>query len=174
MNLLSSFKKIKAFVLDVDGVLTDSSVLVMDDGQLVRRMNIKDGYALQLAVKQNYLICVISGGASPAVKLRLEKLGIADVFLGVKDKKEVLLRFVTEHNLNWEQVLYMGDDIPDFEVMQMAGIACCPFDAVAEIRRISHYISPKTGGEGCVRDVIEKVLKLNSNWENDTAIQSKI
>lgn len=174
MNVLPSFKKIKAFVLDVDGVLTDSSVLVMDDGQLVRRMNIKDGYALQLAVKQGYFICVISGGASPAVKLRLEKLGISDVSLGVRNKKDELLRFATEHNLKWEEILYMGDDIPDFEVMQMAGLACCPFDAVTEIRQISHYISPITGGEGCVRDVIEKVLKLNGHWHNDTAIQSKI
>ncbi len=174
MNVLPAFKKIKAFVLDVDGVLTDSSVLVMDDGQLVRRMNIKDGYALQLAVKQGYLVCVISGGASPAVKLRLEKLGVGDVSLGVKNKKDVLIRFVTEKNLKWDEVLYMGDDIPDYEVMQMVGLACCPTDAVAEIRQISKYISPVSGGEGCVRDVIEKVMKLNGHWHNDTAIQSKI
>lgn len=174
MNVLPSFKNIKAFVLDVDGVLTDSSVLVMDDGQLVRRMNIKDGYALQLAIKQGYLVSVISGGTSQAVKMRLEKLGVTDVSLNVKSKKDVLLRYVQENGLMWEQVLYMGDDIPDLEVMQMAGLACCPFDAVPEIRQISHYISSKTGGEGCVRDVIEKTLKLNGHWLNDTGIQSKI
>ena len=174
MNVLPLFKNIKAFVLDVDGVLTDSSVLVMDDGQLVRRMNIKDGYALQLAIKQGYRICVISGGTSQAVKGRLEKLGVTDVSLNVKSKKDVLLRYVQENELKWEEVLYMGDDIPDLEVMKMAGLACCPFDAVAEIRQISHYVSPKTGGEGCVRDVIEKTLKLNGHWQEDTNIQSKI
>ena len=174
MSVLPSFKNIKAFVLDVDGVLTDSSVLVMDDGQLVRRMNIKDGYALQLAIKQGYFICVISGGTSQAVKLRLEKLGVNDVFLNIKSKKDVLVRFVQEKGLKWEEVLYMGDDIPDLEVMQMVGLACCPYDAVAEIRQISHYVSPITGGEGCVRDIIEKTLKLNGHWHNDTGIQSKI
>ena len=174
MNILPSFKAIKAFVLDVDGVLTDSSVLVLDDGQLVRRMNIKDGYALQLAIKKGYHIIVISGGTSKAVELRLQKLGISEIYFDVKNKKEVLLKSVTDLNLLWEEVLYMGDDIPDFEVMQMAGLACCPNDAVPEIRQISHYVSPISGGEGCVRDVIEKTLKLNNHWLNDTTVQSRI
>lgn len=174
MNILPSFKAIKAFVFDVDGVLTDSSVLVLDDGQLVRRMNIKDGYALQLAIKKGYHVIVISGGNSEAVKLRLQKLGITDIYLDVKNKKDILLKAVTQLNLLWEEVLYMGDDIPDFEVMQMAGLACCPNDAVPEIRQISHYISAISGGEGCVRDVIEKTLKLNNHWVNDTTVQSKI
>lgn len=174
MNILPLFKNIKAFVLDVDGVLTDSSVLVFDDGQLVRRMNIKDGYALQLAIKKGYRILIISGGNSEAVKIRLQKLGIFDIHINIKDKKEVLLNFVKETNLLWEEILYMGDDIPDMEVMQMAGLACCPHDAVPEIRHISHYVSPVTGGEGCVRDVIEKTLKLNGQWHNDTSVQSKI
>jgi 3-deoxy-D-manno-octulosonate 8-phosphate phosphatase (KDO 8-P phosphatase) len=173
MNLLASFKPVKLFVLDVDGVLTDGSLLVLNDGQMARRMNIKDGYALQLAIKKGYLVLVISGGNSEAVKLRLEKLGIADVHMNVTNKKEVLASFVSRHHLLWEEVLYMGDDIPDYHTMQMAGIACCPVDAVAEIKTISHYISPLKGGEGCVRDVIEKVLKLNDHWNFDETIASK-
>lgn len=168
MNVLTDFKNIKAFVLDVDGVLTDGSLLLLDDGQMARRMNIKDGYALQLAIKKGYHILIISGGSSDAVKLRLQKLGVVEVFMGVTDKKDVLLKFVTTHNLGWPQVLYMGDDIPDLLPMQMAGLACCPADAVGEIKNISQYISPVNGGYGCVRDVIEKVLKLHNNWNDET------
>ena len=173
MNVLPIFKKIKAFVLDVDGVLTDSSILVLDDGQQTRRMNIKDGYALQLAIKKGYKVLVISGGTSEAVKVRLQKLGVQDVHLGIQDKKETLLQYVQQHGLLWEEILYMGDDIPDLQVMKMAGLACCPADAVAEIRQISHYVSPVSGGEGCVRDVIEKVLKLNDHWSHDNDITAK-
>lgn len=167
MNVLSHFKNIKLFVLDVDGVLTDGSLLLLDDGQMARRMNIKDGYALQLAIKKDYRILIISGGHSEAVKMRLKKLGLIDIFLGALDKKETLLKYVAAHNLTWQQVLYMGDDIPDLSPMQMAGLACCPADAVAEIKSISHYISPVNGGYGCVRDVIEKVLKLNNHWNDE-------
>lgn len=173
MNVLPVFKKIKAFVLDVDGVLTDSSVLVLNDGQMARRMNIKDGYALQLAIKKGYKVLVISGGTSDAVMMRLNKLGVMNVHLDVWDKKTILIEFVEKHELRWEEVLYMGDDIPDLQVMQMAGLACCPADAVPEIRQLSHYVSPIAGGEGCVRDVIEKVLKLNDHWHHETTIPSK-
>jgi 3-deoxy-D-manno-octulosonate 8-phosphate phosphatase (KDO 8-P phosphatase) len=173
MNLLAAFKPIKVFVLDVDGVLTDGNLLVLNDGQMARRMNIKDGYALQLAVKKGYKILVISGGNSGAVQNRLEKLGITDVFMNAAGKKEILAEYVRRHNFLWPQVLYMGDDIPDFAPMQMAGLACCPSDAAAEIKVISHYISPLKGGEGCVRDIIEKVLKLNNHWNNDESIPSK-
>jgi 3-deoxy-D-manno-octulosonate 8-phosphate phosphatase (KDO 8-P phosphatase) len=173
MNILPVFKNIKAFVLDVDGVLTDSSVLVFDDGQMVRRMNIKDGYALQLAIKKGYKVLVISGGTSNAVKVRLAKLGVNDCHLNVTNKKDVLLQYVQQHGLLWDEVLYMGDDIPDLEVMQMAGLPCCPADAVPEIRQVSKYVSPVPGGEGCVRDVIEKVLKLNDQWNADTEIAAK-
>jgi 3-deoxy-D-manno-octulosonate 8-phosphate phosphatase (KDO 8-P phosphatase) len=173
MNLLSLFKSIKLFVLDVDGVLTDGSLLVLNDGQMARSMNIKDGYALQLAIKKGYKILVISGGVSDAVKNRLEKLGISDISMNVVDKKDVLLSYVTGHGLNWPEVLYMGDDIPDMVPMQMAGLACCPFDAVPEIKALSHYISPLNGGKGCVRDVIEKVMKLNNDWNDDGSTASK-
>jgi 3-deoxy-D-manno-octulosonate 8-phosphate phosphatase (KDO 8-P phosphatase) len=173
MNLLSLFKSIKLFVLDVDGVLTDGSLLVLNDGQMARSMNIKDGYALQLAIKKGYKILVISGGVSDAVKNRLEKLGISDISMNVVDKKDVLLSYVTGHGLNWPEVLYMGDDIPDMVPMQMAGLACCPFDAVPEIKALSHYISPLNGGKGCVRDVIENVMKLNNDWNDDGSTASK-
>ena len=173
MNVLAAFKPIKLFVLDVDGVLTDGSLLLLNDGQMVRRMNIKDGYALQLAIKKGYHILVISGGNSDAVKLRLQKLGVSNVFMAVLDKKTVLQQYMNEHKISQQQVLYMGDDMPDIGVMQMAGLACCPADAVAEIRDISNYISPLKGGEGCVRDVIEKVLKLNAHWNDDGSTPSK-
>jgi 3-deoxy-D-manno-octulosonate 8-phosphate phosphatase (KDO 8-P phosphatase) len=173
MNLLSLFKSIKLFVLDVDGVLTDGNLLVLNDGQMARSMNIKDGYALQLAVKKGYRVLVISGGNSDAVKNRLEKLGITEVSMNVVRKKEVLANYVTEHGLHWPEVLYMGDDIPDLVPMQMVGLACCPNDAVPEIKALSQYISPIDGGRGCVRDVIEKVMKLNNHWNNDEDITSK-
>lgn len=173
MSILASFKPIKLFVLDVDGVLTDGSLLILNDGQMARRMNIKDGYALQLAIKKGYLILVISGGNSEAVKTRLQKLGIEDVWMNVTDKKDLLLQYVTKQHLLWSQVLYMGDDIPDYSCMQMAGLACCPADAVPEIKVIAQYISPLNGGEGCVRDIIEKVLKLNDHWNDDGFTASK-
>lgn len=173
MNLLATFKPVKLFALDVDGVLTDGSLLVMNDGQLVRRMNIKDGYALQLAVKKGYHVLVISGGNSDAVKMRLDKLGVKEVFMAVLNKKEVLQQYMQQHNIQKNEVLYMGDDMPDIGVMQMAGLPCCPADAVAEIKDICTYISPIKGGEGCVRDVIEKVLKLNAHWNDDGSTPSK-
>ena len=173
MNVLTSFKNINTFVLDVDGVLTDGSLLLLEDGQMARRMNIKDGYALQLAIKKGYHVLVISGGNSDAVKLRLQRLGVVEVFMNVTDKKEILLQYISKYELKWEQVLYMGDDIPDLVPMQMAGLPCCPADAVPEIKSIAHYISPVNGGYGCVRDVIEKVLKLNAHWDTDSNIPSK-
>jgi 3-deoxy-D-manno-octulosonate 8-phosphate phosphatase (KDO 8-P phosphatase) len=173
MNILSSFKKIKAFVLDVDGVLTDGSLLILEDGQMARRMNIKDGYALQLAIKKGYRILVISGGSSDAVKLRLQKLGVVEVYMNVTSKKEVLLEYMSKYELSPEQVLYMGDDVPDIESMQLVGLPCCPADAVPEIKALSQYVSRINGGYGCVRDVIEKVLKLNDHWNLDSSIPSK-
>ena len=173
MNILTNFKSINTFVLDVDGVLTDGSLLLLDDGQMARRMNIKDGYALQLAIKKGYHILIVSGGNSEAVKLRLQRLGVVEIFMNVTDKKAILLEYISKNKLKWEQVLYMGDDIPDMIPMQLAGLACCPADAVPEIKNLSHYISPVNGGYGCVRDVIEKVLKLNGHWNNDSTIASK-
>ncbi|MFN8243484.1 MAG: HAD hydrolase family protein [Ferruginibacter sp.] len=168
-----SFQPITTFVFDVDGVLTDGSLLILNDGSWARTMNIKDGYALQLAVKKGYRVVVISGGSSEAVKERLHKLGITDVFMPATDKKQILAAYASRHGLRREQILFMGDDMPDYEVMQLAGLPCCPADAVPEIKQLSVYISPLEGGKGCVRDVIEKVLKLNNHWDADTAITAK-
>jgi len=172
MNILPAFKGIRLFVLDVDGVLTDGSLILMDNGEMARKMNIKDGYALQLAVKKGYDVLVISGGSSEAVRKRLEKLGVKHIHLSVKNKKELLLKYTSEHNVEWSQVLYMGDDIPDVLPMQMAGLACAPADAVPEVRSVAHYISPLSGGTGCVRDVIEKVMKLNGDWNDHPEVSS--
>ena len=171
--MLEKFKSIKTFVFDVDGVLTDGSLLILQDGQMARVMNIKDGYAFQLAIKKGYRVVIISGGTSDAVGQRLEKLGVTDCFLKVDNKKEKLLAYVAQHQLNLDEVLFMGDDIPDYIPMQLTGLPCCPADAVAEIKQISQYISPVEGGKGCARDVIEKVLKLNGHWDLDTAVAAK-
>src|SRR5258708_2071361 len=173
MSILEKFKSIKTFVFDVDGVMTDGGVQVFDTGEQLRTMNTKDGYCLQLAVKKGYRILVISGGSSEGVRLRLKKLGIDDVFLSVENKLEKLREYAREHGLEEKDMLYMGDDIPDYGVMKQVGLACAPADAAPEIRHIAAYISSFSGGHGCVRDVIEKVLKLNGQWELDTSLSSK-
>ena len=173
MNVLELFKNITTFVFDVDGVLTDGNLLVLPDGLMARRMNIKDGYALQLAIKKGYRVVIISGGASDQVRGRLLRLGVKDVWMQVEEKKSVLENFMKEAKLEPVEVLYMGDDIPDYDVMRSAGLPCCPADAAVEIKQISRYISPLAGGTGCARDVIEKVLKLRGDWIKDTHIKSQ-
>jgi 3-deoxy-D-manno-octulosonate 8-phosphate phosphatase (KDO 8-P phosphatase) len=173
MNVLELFKRITTFVFDVDGVLTEGNLIVLPDGLMARRMNIKDGYALQLAVKRGYNVIVISGGASPEVKERLNKLGVANVWMQVNDKKNVLQNFVRENNLQQAEILFMGDDIPDYEAMNLVGLPCCPSDAAVEIKEISKYISPLPGGVGCAREVIEKVMKLRGDWKLDTHVKSQ-
>ncbi len=172
MNVLELFKPITTLALDVDGVLTDGTLLILPDGLMARRMNIKDGYGLQLAVKKGYHVVVISGGNSFEVKDRLIKLGVTEVYMQVKNKVEVLSAFIYQNNLSWSEVLYMGDDIPDLEVMSKVALPCCPKDAVQEIRSISKYISHLDGGFGCGRDVIEKVMKVRGDWSDDTLIRS--
>ncbi|MBZ5856209.1 KdsC family phosphatase [Flavihumibacter profundi] len=173
MSLLPRFKEISTFVFDVDGVLTDGTLWIYDDGQMVRRMNIKDGYALQLAIKKGYRVLVISGGTSEAVKQRLFKLGIQDVYLKVENKTEVLEQYCQQNKIPRTEVLYMGDDIPDYAVMKQAGLCCAPADAAVEIKHIAHYISRIRGGQGCVREIIEKVMKLRGDWDIDTTVSSK-
>lgn len=168
MNILESFRPIKTFVFDVDGVMTDGTLQLLENGELSRKMYIRDGYALQLAVKQGYRIVVISGGNSGMVVRRLRSLGVRDLFMGVTDKQSVLADYLEENDLKAEDALYMGDDIPDYGAMEMVGLPACPRDAAREIKAISKYISPIAGGCGCVRDVIEKVLKLNGNWKEET------
>lgn len=167
------FKKISTFVFDIDGVLTDGMVLVLENGLQARRMNIKDGYALQLAVRKGYRVLVISGAALSPVIDRLNKLGIKEVHMGVEDKRKFLSQFMATHKLDASEVLYMGDDMPDLEVLSIAGLAACPSDAVSEVKAISHYVSPLPGGHGCARDVIEKVLKARNHWHHSENIASK-
>ena len=171
--MLSLFKTITTFVFDVDGVLTDGTLFLFPGGEMVRRMNIKDGYALQLAVKKGYHVVIISGGFSELVKERFEKLGISKVYMNIHDKQQVLEQYMAEHAILKEQVLFMGDDIPDLEVMTMAGLPCCPNDACTEVKAASLYISPLKGGMGCGRDVIEKVMKLQDNWHHTKTVVSK-
>jgi len=163
-NPLSHFSKIKAFVFDVDGVMTAGTVLVSEAGDLLRTVSIRDGYAVQLAIKLGYRVAIITGGASAGVQKRFAKLGVTDYYSGVQSKKEVYLAYLERHGLQSDEVLYMGDDIPDYEVMKLAGLAAAPADACPEILSVSHYVSSQSGGNGCVRDVIERVLKLNGSW----------
>lgn len=173
MNILHLFKPIKTFVFDVDGVLATDTMVILPGGDMARNMNSKDGYALQLAVKKGYRVVIISGGVSEAVRQRFNRLGVTDVFLGVHNKREVLIKYVQEYQLQWPEIIFMGDDIPDYVAMQLVGLPCCPADAVPEIKQISRYISGLEGGKGCGRDVIEKVLKLNGHWDMDTTVASK-
>ena len=173
MNLLDQFKKIKTFVFDIDGVLTDGTVIVFSGDQQLRRMNIKDGFALQMAVIKGYNVVIISGGNSEPVKERLALLGVVDVYMSVHDKKSFLQQYLIKIKQEWDEVLYMGDDLPDLELIQIAGIGACPADAVSEIREVAKYISPLPGGSGCARDVIEKVLRQNDDWHFTTTVASR-
>ena len=160
-------KKIRALAFDVDGVLSTNNVVLMEGGQPCRTANIKDGYALQLAVKRGLKLAIITGGKSQAVLTRYEGLGIKDVFLGVAVKIKKYEEWLKTNHLSHEEVIYMGDDIPDYEVMRQCGCPCCPADAATEIRQISTYVSPRDGGMGCVRDVVEQVLRAQGKWMTD-------
>ena len=153
----------------MDGVLTDGSVLINENGDHLRIMNIKDGYALQHAVKSGLNVAIISGGTSEGARMRFEKLGLTEIHLGVPNKVGKLNEVVKNFGVTLENVLYMGDDIPDYKVMEMAGIAACPADAAHEIRHIADYISKKDGGRGCVREVLEMILRLKGKWMTEQA-----
>lgn len=164
-NFKEKLNHIKTFLFDVDGVLTNGSVLVMENGELVRNFNSKDGFALQLAIKKGYRIAIITGGNSQAVKQTLHSLGIEDIFLSQSDKLQCYKDYINEHDLKEEEIVFMGDDLPDYEVMKRVGIAACPNNAAHEIKQISIYISNRNGGEACVRDIIEQVMRCQGTWE---------
>ena len=161
------FNDVNTFIFDVDGVLTNGIVTVFPNGELVRQMNIKDGYALKAAVKAGYRVCIISGGKNEGVRSRLEGLGITDIYLGAHTKINQCNELVKKYDLKPKNVLYMGDDIPDLPVMEKVGIPCCPSDAVRELQAISVYISDKKGGEGCARDVIEQIMRVQQKWHDN-------
>lgn len=158
---------ISTLMFDYDGVLNDGQVYLIKDEEPLRTIHVKDGYALQHAVKQGLRIVIISGGSSESVRVRLNKSGISEVFLGVHDKLTFFNEYIAKHKIDVNEVSYMGDDIPDFPVMKVVALPCCPADASNEIKNISLYISNKNGGAGCVRDIIEQVLKVKNKWFND-------
>lgn len=172
-NPLQYFATIKAFVFDVDGVLTNGNLIILPDGVMARTMNVKDGYALQLAIKKGCKVAIISGGNSIEVAQRVKLLGIEDVYMNVLNKVEALDNFINKHQLNKNEILFMGDDMPDIDVMVEVGLPCCPADAVDEIKSISKYISHLNGGCGCARDVIEKTLKLANRWQPIDGVTSR-
>jgi 3-deoxy-D-manno-octulosonate 8-phosphate phosphatase (KDO 8-P phosphatase) len=156
--------KITTFIFDIDGVLTDSSVHITPTGEMLRVMNIRDGFAMKAALESGYNVCIISGGSNEGVRIRLRNLGITDIHLGTPDKVETFKEYTELYQIKPENVLYMGDDIPDYHVMQLVGLPTCPQDASPEIKAISNYISHVNGGKGAVRDVIEQVMKVQGKW----------
>ena len=155
---------ITTFIFDVDGVLTDGSVHITPTGELLRVMNIRDGFAMKAAIESGYNVCIISGGNNEGVRIRLQNLGIADIHLASPDKVKTFNDYTELYSIDPEKVLYMGDDIPDYHVMQLVGLPVCPQDASAEIKAISKYISHKKGGKGAVREMIEQVMKVQGKW----------
>ena len=155
---------ITTFVFDIDGVLTDSSVHVSQNGEMLRIMNIRDGFAMKAAIESDYNVCIISGGSNEGVRIRLQNLGIREIHLGSSDKVTTFKEYCEKYNINPQHVLYMGDDIPDYHVMKLVGLPTCPQDAVSEIKAISKYISHVNGGKGAVREVIEQVMKVQGKW----------
>tara|TARA_B110000003_G_scaffold262613_1_gene285452 strand:- start:33177 stop:33704 length:528 start_codon:yes stop_codon:yes gene_type:complete len=162
-----NLSQINTLIFDVDGVLTNGNVTVMPNGQLVRQMNIKDGYALRTAVNVGFRICIITGGKNEGVRIRLQNLGIKNIYMGTQDKIKPYNELVDMYNLQSKNIMYMGDDIPDYPIMKIVGLACCPKDAVEEIQSISSYISNKNGGDGCVRDIIEQILRVQGKWKEN-------
>lgn len=159
-------KRIKCFVFDVDGVLTDGTVLALESGEQARSFNIKDGYAIERALHAGFEVAVISGGKQIGVEKRLAFLKIKHIFLGVKNKVEVFNEFCINKKIYAEDIVYVGDDMPDFEVMQLVGLPCCPADAVQDIKNISLYVSNYNGGKGCVREIVEMVMHAQHTWHH--------
>ncbi|MEI9809683.1 MAG: HAD hydrolase family protein [Bacteroidota bacterium] len=173
MSVPAFFKPITTFIFDVDGVLTDGTVLVLENGLQARTMSIRDGFALQLAVKCGYRVIIVSGSTPSPVVDRLNKLGITGIHMSVLDKRAFITGLIEKNKLQKEEVLFMGDDLPDLPAMAVVGLSCCPMDAAQEIKEIVKYISPVNGGFGCVRDVIEKVLRLNDHWKYHPEVASR-
>ena len=170
INYKEKLEPIRAFVFDFDGVMTDGSVWTFADGETVRCGNIKDGYAIQYAVKKGYTIAVISGATSKSIDNRMRMLGVEQVYTGCGDKIKTFDAFLAKNGLKAEEVLCMGDDLPDYPILQRAGVSTCPADAAVEIRDMVDYVSIHPGGRGCVRDVIEQVLRLHGQWFHPDAV----
>lgn len=167
--ILEKLNKVKGFVFDVDGVMTTGQVLVTEEGYQLRSMFIKDGYALQHAVKSGYPIAIISGGKSSGIVKRFEGLGIKDIYIGQSHKEKAFGEFLEKYKLTPADILYMGDDLPDYPLLKICGVSTCPKDAATDILEICAYVSPFEGGRGCVRDVIEKTLKVQQKWSDENS-----
>ncbi len=163
-NYKELLKEITTFILDVDGVLTNGKILVTSKGKMLREMNTKDGFIIKYALDKGFKIFIISGGTNKGVKERLKDLGIEEIFLGEHTKKDTYNKLIKKYNLKKNEIVYMGDDIPDIPVMKKIGVPCCPNDAVQDVKQISIYISKKNGGQGCVRDIIEQTLRVQNKW----------
>ena len=166
-NYKEYLAQITTFIFDVDGVLTDGSIQITTTGELLRTMNVKDGYALKTALNAGYNVCIITGGSNEGVKKRLKGLGITDIYLGAHHKEAPLEEYLEIHDILPENALYMGDDMPDIPPLKMVQLATCPQNAVAEVKAICDYVSHKNGGDGCVRDIIEQVLKVRGDWNKN-------
>ena len=167
MSYKFRLKDIKALVFDVDGVFTNGTLLLLPDGSMSRTMNVLDGYAVQKAIKKGLIVAIITGGNDPQVAQRMRYLGITDIYMKSANKLDDYQDIKDKYQLDDSQMLYMGDDLPDYHVMKKVSIAACPANAVPEIKAIAHYISPQKGGEGCVRDVIEQVMKIHGSWTEE-------
>jgi 3-deoxy-D-manno-octulosonate 8-phosphate phosphatase (KDO 8-P phosphatase) len=166
-NYKEYLEHITTFIFDVDGVLTDGTILLTTTGEMLRTMHTKDGFAIKTALLAGFNVCIISGGSNEGVRQRLQGLGVTDIYLGAHNKIEQMDEYMAMHDIKHEHILFMGDDIPDYPVMKRVGLPTCPQDAVPEIKAISKYISHKNGGQGCVRDVIEQVLKVQEKWNGN-------
>ena len=163
-NLLPS---IKTFIFDVDGVLTDGKILITNEGEFLRSFDTKDGYAMKCALVQGYKIVVISGGRNQGVEERFKELGVFDIYMGIHYKLDAFQDLLDNYDLDPETILYVGDDVPDIPVMEKVGLGCCPADAVSDVKNMADYVSHKNGGEGCVREIIEQVLRVQGKWRLD-------
>lgn len=163
-NYKQRLSQITTLLFDVDGVLTDGKVIITTEGEMYRQMDTKDGYALKCALDAGLKIVIISGGTNEGVRNRLKALGVYDIYLGAHHKLDAYQDILDNYDLKPENMLYMGDDVPDIPVMEKVGVSCCPQDAVTDVLQISDYISPKKGGEGCVREIIEQVLRVQGKW----------
>lgn len=159
--------KIKTFIFDVDGVLTDGKILINSDSELLRSFDTKDGYAMKCALVKGFKIAIITGGRNEAVRERFKELGVIDIYLGAHHKLDAYQDLMDNYDLNPEEILYIGDDIPDIPVMEKVGLGCCPADATSDVKAIADYVSHKKGGEGCVRELIEQVLRVQGKWSLD-------
>ncbi len=167
-NLIPKFKKLRGFIFDIDGVMTNGQVLVNEEGHMLRSVNIKDGFAVQHAVKLGYTVAIVSGGTSLGMEKRFQGLGVKQIYMGQMHKVDAVSEIIKNSGFDASDFLYMGDDMPDIPVLKMVGIAACPKDAAMDVLDICHYISPISGGDGCVRDVIERTLKIQQTWNSES------